>query len=729
MRKLFLCLATFITINLNTTFSWANSPIKIMAAPFESRGTQRKSHQQTQHYLTIALPIAIAEKLEKSASFKMVNGRIPTMTTEQARLTRAGGTVNLIETAILAREKGATHFITGYFSGLEWDWTVTVEIYTVSDNQYTLIGSGSAHGDQTIEFITKSGRKARIVGAEKLYSIFAEAFFKACDSAKLPLSAEEKIALATPPSLDSYANILLNRAFIKYLNLGEEKPESKGKKKEESKSEKTPLGIAEHAVRVDPSSNQAQRFYAFLLEEADKLKKARPHYEAAIKVDPTDARSFLRLGGIEMTEKNFVPAEADFREAARLSPNDALVFFNLGLAQLALNKIKDATSSLETARDLDPADMIIRRQLAELYAGEKNYRAAAIEFKVIVDNLPNDKEVAFLLGACLRAAEDYKNAIMAYSEAAKRFPDDNRFLKFRGDVFLKKGDIRQAVDSYLRALYVYPQDKQLLALGLSTAKIDKTKTYIGGGKLIKVIHGISADFILAENLRSKYQETANDVVINFTTTKNKGCGVFRISSYLLAQEFGRQYANLNKSLDKRISATILAFEIGGWAYLTPDETLTANKNLENQKLHHRDLDEIAAQNRVALVPLLNKNECGSQIEFITNHYEEVAFRNQNQFVELPEVEPPRYMMAITPQIPPVTAGIVQCTVDNTLGQKDYILTIDGQIIGRVPSGKKSDFTAKVGRCRLCLLPEGKTCNPENERDVFIYKDWTLTIKP
>jgi len=729
MWKPLLFLTVFFIINFNTSYTWANPSANTIVAPFENRSTQRKSHQKAQHYLTIAFPVAIAEKLENSVSFRMVNSRIPTLTPEQAQLMRADGTVDLEGVATLAREKGATRFITGYFSGLEWDWTVTVEIYTVSDNQYTLIGSGSAHGDQTIEFITKSGRKARIVGAEKLYSIFAEAFFKACDSAKLPLSAEEKIALATPPSLDSYANILLNRAFIKYLNLGEEKPESKGKKKEESKSEKTPLGIAEHAVRVDPSSNQAQRFYAFLLEEVDKLKKARPHYEAAIKLDPTDARSLLRLGGIEMTEKNFIPAEADFREAARLSPNDALVFFNLGLAQLALNKIKDATSSLETARDLDPADMIIRRQLAELYAGEKNYRAAAIEFEIITINLPNDKSAAFLLGACLRADKNFEKAVVAYSKATERFPDDNRFLKFRGDVFLKTGDLNQATDSYLQALEINPRDEQLLSLGLGSAKIEETKNYLGGEKLIKVIHGISADFILAENLRSKYQETANDVVINFTTTKNKGCGVFRISSYLLAQEFGRQYANLNKSLDKRINATILAFEIGGWAYLTPDETLTANKNLENQKLHHRDLDEIAAQNRVALVPLLNKNECGSQIEFITNHYEEVAFRNQNQFVELPEVEPPRHMMAITPQIPPVTAGIVQCTVDNTLGQKDYILTIDGQIINRVPSGKKSDFTAKVDRRRLCLLPEGKTCNPKNERNVFIYKDWTLTIKP
>ncbi|MDP2692647.1 MAG: tetratricopeptide repeat protein [bacterium] len=721
MWKQLLCLFVFLTINLNLDSSWADSSTKIMVVPFENRDQKNKAQQKSKHYLTLALPIAIAEKLEKSTSFKMVNGRIPIMTSEQAQLMHENGTTQLDEAVALAREKGATHFITGYFSGSEWNWSVTVEIYTVSTDQYTLVSSGTARGDQTIDFITRSGRKTKIVGAEKLYEIFAEASFKAFDSAKLPLSVDEKKALAKPPSRDSYANILLNRAYIKYLNQTE-------KESEGSNSKNTPLEIAEHAVRVDPSSNAAQRFYALLLEENNKPKKARSHYETAIKLDQTDARSLLRLGNIEMAEKNFSVAETVFQTATKLTSNDALVYFNLGLAQLALNEIGEAITSLENARDLDPSDMITRRQLAELYAGEKNYQAAATEFEIISINLPNNKEVAFLLGACLRADKDYEKAISAYSKAAERFLDDNRFLKFKGNVFLKIGDIAQALDSYTQALQVHPQDEQLLAMGLGTAEIEKIKTYIGGEELIKVITSIAADFILAEDLRSKYQETANDTIISFTTSKSKNCTNPGVSSYLLTQKLSRQYVDLNKYIDKRIEATILAFKLDGWAYLTPDEALVANKNLEEQKLHHHDLNEISAQNRVALMPLLHKNECSDLSGFTAGHYDDVVFRNQNQLVELPVVKPPKYLMAITPQIPPVTARVVRCTVDNTLGQKGYTLMIDGQTVSYVSPGKIRDFTAKVGRHRLCLLPKGENCDSENERDVFIYENWTLTIK-
>jgi len=706
------------------TALFTSSISQVQAQPPAARGPRlmvvafdNRSGQQTQNYLSLALAMTLAEKLESEISFRILNGPL-VLTAEQAHLF-PGGADDLMAAAGLARSKGADFLVTGRFSGKTWDWSLTVEVYAVDGKFPTIVGTGEAKGSQMTPFKRASGQTTLIVGMKNIVDMLTAATEQAFDEAGLPLSEATLTELARLPTNDAYANQLLARAFDKYFATGR------------LRTDKTALEIAEHAVLVDPTQAGAQRFYAFLLDENGLPKKARIHYEAALAKDPDDARSLIALGRIEIGQNNFATAKTLLVRAVRVRSDDAESRYWLAQAFLKLDEPARAIIEFETARDIDGGQLDARRQLVRLYADFRRYTDAADELKAIIGREPGDLEATFLLAACLRAGGKIQEAAAAYAEARTRFPKESRLPKFQGDMLAKLGDLSGAKTAYEAANGLDPADpRSAEAAGLPVKRPEKAKTAAAYGlDTFNLVERIQAGSRLRTEMseaRLKFRDAANDAALELTLRGKLACGA-AASSAALADESGQRYRELGAELQTTAILFSLAVGRGETAALTPDENEELNRLVTDQKDSITDLGEMRSQYDRTLLPLLKQYRCPAAVA--AADIGRVRQRNNERPVMLPEVKPPQYLMPITPQIAPDRARSVVFTIDNTAGKRDYLLYVDNIVLGKVPAGRTQNFISSVGRHMFCLLPPEQVCgDPGTLRQAYLHDGWTLVVK-
>lgn len=636
----------------------------VLVIPFANGSPAR-----SQDYLSLGLAEILAERLENESSFVVLNGEIPFLTGPQARLAdRPRSGIDLDAAALLAREKGATHVVTGRYSGSEWDWTVTVEILRVGPSGLMPLGSASAKGDQTAAFVRKSGRTSRVVSLANIQSLLTDAADTAFKDAGFRLDPATWASLRAPLCKDSYAFILHQRAVAKHYGL--------------SWAEKrTVLEIAEHAVRVEPTCVPARRLYASLLFSQGKLPKARGQFEAGLKDAPKDARLLAALGELELAAKDPEAALARLEEAVRLRPELAPLQARLGEARLGAGNLAGAIAAHEKARDARPEEAAYRRTLARLYGLEGRHEASAAELRAFLALEPDDREAAFRLGAELRAAGRASEAAAWYAKAAERFKD-GRFARYRE----RLGQVEPMLDADVAAA-------RLLA---ETAERD----------------------------RRAAQLAANDVAVEFSLRKRAAC---ESSAFGSAKRAIAAHAASVSALDAAAASLAKARASGDWAMLAFREEEEAVSVLEQARRARRDASELASQLAGTLQPLVQRAGCpeaGTELE-----PDALAERNAlRPFQPSPSNWRPA-KNPVSPEIPPGAVRIVRFRIRNFEGTTPFLLTLDETPMGEIAAGSERTFTAKAGSHTLCLLPPGIECGEKGTvRHVFLHEEWTMAVR-
>lgn len=655
----------------------------VMVFPFVNEGGIK-----AQDYLSLALATNLAERLEAESGLKTLNGEFPVLTAEQAA-TRStvkdavGYSLTKMMAMNLAQKRGANHFVIGRYRGSEWKWQLEVQLYAiVSGEGLKLVGQGEASGDQTVPVITKSGRRLRIVSTGRLQKMLSDAAQLAFVRAGISLSSATIAAMNAPSTKDSYANILLSRAYACYLQGGK------------CWAGKSALEIAAHTVRVDPSSVEAQRFLAFLFEGAGKPIKARLHYEIVLAKSPKDVRSLIRLGAIELDARNPGAARNHLSAAVAMRPQDHLPRFWLGKTCLALGDATAALGHFEAARALGPRDMAVRRELVRLYNDKTRYLDAAAELKVITAEEPQNLAAAFELAACLRHGGDKDKALEAYAAAETRFPKEPRFKKYRQSL----------------------EDDEGPALGL-IADISGSRPMLEG----------------LEEQRRTFQGAANDAAMEFLLYPKESCQDGRgASSAISAKQADAEHEALFMEASETVIRIKKALAAGDGSALPSNLFREAGEILDATKRSVRDRREMLAQYRQVVERLAKRNGCDLGDGSLTAaDPEAVQARNLDRRVVLKKhAARPRGTIDISPEVPVKDAKVVHFRVDNTKGKADHLLVLDGEVVAVVPSGVKMDFPARSGTHDLCLVPQGETCEGGSQgRRVFLYEGWSIAIKP
>ena len=724
-------------------------PIRLLVVPFESRTVPMSSKAYT-----FALAAMLAERLENDPAVEVLNGPL-VLTAEQAHLLNADGSATaeaILASSTadaegnltlknpnaatyepraflkLAKSVGATHVLAGRLSGPIWDCEIAGELWRIEtkrgeDGATETVKTLAAHrvikADWTVLGKTRSGRNAQFTNAAKMHESFADAIVQTLAAAKIRLDPATVEAVRTPSTRDAYALLMLSRAYSALFFADDPNP---------VKNADRAIKAAAHAMSIDPRHYEAQRLYGQLLYEGGNPLAARAHFEAAVKVNPNDVRSLVRLGVIETAERNVLTARDYLERAAKLRPADADIAFWLGRAALANRDKRAATSEFERARMLDPDHADARRELATLYSFERRYADAATELREVLRVAPRDRDSHFLYGACLRADGRIMEAANAYENASKLFPANPTFLKFLGDMLTAAGDTRGAHKAYWDARWMNFFDRRISRI---LGKPIIAAPQIGADELLKAVRDAYPLRAQISQHRSVFYLGMNDAILDLVQNGQEAClDGHGASSALTAVQAREQFDALQHQQSALASRIATAREFNEWLAFTPDERQAADDVLAAAAASRQDAREMSSQFSRAFQPLYVTNHCHEYDGEITPAtVSSILARHRSRLVTMPEARRVP-MLPIAPDVPAERALIISFRIDNTEGRSERAIVLDGNLVATVPPGATRNIQTTVGPHDLCVQPDAALCSrPENVSNIYLHNGYTRRIRP
>ena len=193
-----------------------------------------------------------------------------------------------------------------------------------------------------------------------------------------------------------------------------------------------------------------------LYNDAGRLPEAIPAFEAALKIDSSDAPTLLSLGEAYLQHGDFDKAETMYKRLESNPDARAAAMTGLGKLALAKHRYKEAVDYLEGALSLSPGSSRLRQPLATAYQAlgetakaQQNLRQYSVD------------------GAEPEVADPLADALGAKVAAS-------RVLLRRGQRFGKAGRFDLAEPAFRAAVEADPDNGEALAnLGISLANLGR----------------------------------------------------------------------------------------------------------------------------------------------------------------------------------------------------------------------------------------------------------------
>jgi len=134
--------------------------------------------------------------------------------------------------------------------------------------------------------------------------------------------------------------------------------------------------ITRHDVARDPSGFSSQYNLAAVLQDMGNFQEALSHYQAAIRLRPSDAVANNGLGAILLAMGNPGEAATPLLRAIQAKPEYAAAHYNLGNAYASVGKFDSAAEEFAVAVRLKPEDSMAEANLGAALAEIGNLEEA-----------------------------------------------------------------------------------------------------------------------------------------------------------------------------------------------------------------------------------------------------------------------------------------------------------------------------------------------------------------
>ncbi len=701
----------------------AKKTMRLFVAPFESemRGKELDA-------LSLGLASFLTERFEEGFAGQAGNVSVASgpliLTSRQASL-REGPRAPLDPEAAraVAVDAGATHVMTGTYSGNVSAFTLTVSLYELDPVKGLRPLAELSAGPVSV-YAKKPPRPGIQIG--DVQSMASTLAAQALARAGIDLRPADIERLKVPQTPDAVSFIEYARALDRHFH-----PTDFSK-------HRTALELVEHAVRIWPDFHAARRLYGYLLWQSGELGKARIHLGEILNPTqpaepskprrvglPDDVRALTMLARIEIESRQYRTAIGYLERAVSRAPEDAQIRFLFGEAFVAAGERLKALAQYESGRKLDPNDLGTRRALSGLYAGLKRYDEASEELQVVIAREPHDLQALFLLAACHRAGNHPEKALADYEAGMERFPDDARLQKFRADMLTALGRASEAQDALAWARKLAPKDGRFSG-----------KPALFGTVLIATL---AADAVLRDGMeryRAEAQLAASVATWDLSWNGQEACKDGRAGSYLLlAQASAGTYDRDGSSLGSDAERIAAALKNGEGFALTPDEQERADGLLAYADASVRDLRELATAYEVARSSFARLG-CGFDGMHAAT-IEQVRERNRHLHVEM-LTPPPRAASALMPVIPGDVDNVTFEVLNGTASEMAIVFPPDGKALEPpVPPGSpgkgpgRRSYTVKRGHHGFCVLPREKVADcgkPGTVRTDYFHEGWTISVR-
>lgn len=169
----------------------------------------------------------------------------------------------------------------------------------------------------------------------------------------------------------------------------------------------------EEALRLNPELVKAHINLLILFGRLGNREKAEEHFQAAIKLNPTQfPDAYYNYGVLLIMEGKLDQAEQAFRKALAISPSYAAAHNDLGNLLERQGKLPEAAAEYRKAIESDPGFRRAHFNLGRLLVYQRRY-ADAIE-QLLQTRTPTDEETSaylYALGAAYGRAGDSANAL------------------------------------------------------------------------------------------------------------------------------------------------------------------------------------------------------------------------------------------------------------------------------------------------------------------------------
>ncbi|MGH9409751.1 MAG: tetratricopeptide repeat protein [Vicinamibacterales bacterium] len=181
--------------------------------------------------------------------------------------------------------------------------------------------------------------------------------------------------------------------------------------------------LAEMRVREAPENADNQAFLGESYVDVERYEDAKPHLEAAIRLNPKSASARSNLGTVLLEEGNVAASIAQLQQASVLRPRDQSIWFNLGNALKAASRFDEAAAAYQRTLAIDPNDADAHVNLGVLLFSRGRYSDALPHFQRAVDLRPKSAVIRTDLGNALAATGRYADATREIRQALRINPD------------------------------------------------------------------------------------------------------------------------------------------------------------------------------------------------------------------------------------------------------------------------------------------------------------------
>jgi protein O-mannosyl-transferase len=195
---------------------------------------------------------------------------------------------------------------------------------------------------------------------------------------------------------------------------------------------KDSFSLWEDVISNYPSAAIAWNSLANAYYEQNQYQEAIQYFEAALKLDQSDPKSYNNLGNCYDRTGRPEAAVPLFKKALEIRPNDAMVYTNLGVAFDRLNKLDSAVWAQTRSVELMPSPLGYAN-LANVLEKQGDYEASAAYCRKALEMDPGYALAHNNLGVALYRLGQIEAAVQSLQEAARRgYGPAQQFLSQNG---------------------------------------------------------------------------------------------------------------------------------------------------------------------------------------------------------------------------------------------------------------------------------------------------------
>ncbi|HYP08437.1 MAG TPA: protein kinase, partial [Bryobacteraceae bacterium] len=205
--------------------------------------------------------------------------------------------------------------------------------------------------------------------------------------------------------------------------------------------------------------------YLARFDVASNKDRAIASLEAAVRLDPTFALAFARLGEAywrkaQQTSDATLAAKAvsTAERALSLQPNIATVHASLGAIYNATGRQEDGLRELRKALTIDPSHAEAQRQIATVLSSLGRREEAEAAYRNATRSRPSDWYAHFLLAVFYGRQARYKEAEASLRTAEKLTPDNEVIQQSLGALYQRQGRYAESMEVLQRSLNLKPND-------------------------------------------------------------------------------------------------------------------------------------------------------------------------------------------------------------------------------------------------------------------------------